>query len=282
MMSTSLTSGLSNLASVTKPGHNLAPPYAQEVTNRMAADYAALVESAVEAIQQADELPLAVENSEQVALISAAVVKIRDIKGRTESHRKAEKEPYLRSAEAIDAFFFRLEDQLEQVRKELATRVDTFKQRQLAEERARRAAEAADARRVQEQALLAQAQAVAAQRRARSAEMQAQREAEASRARIDAQMAEEATERAVLSEMASPTAMVGERFEGRERSGQVAMRKTPVVFIEDVSKLDLELLRPFIKEEHLLMALRGWAKATGYSQEMPGATVAMRDSTIIK
>ena len=60
------------------------------------------------------------------------------------------------------------------------------------------------------------------------------------------------------------------------------MRKTPVVYIDDVAKLDLELLRPFIKEEALLMALKGWAKATGYGQEMPGATVALRDATVVR
>lgn len=60
------------------------------------------------------------------------------------------------------------------------------------------------------------------------------------------------------------------------------MRKTPVVFIEDVSQLDLELLRPFLKLEHLEQALRAWAKATNYAQEMPGATVAMRDATVIR
>jgi hypothetical protein len=57
-----------------KAGHNLAPPYAQEVTARMALDYAELVEAAEETIRQADDLPTAVENSEQVAAVSSGVV----------------------------------------------------------------------------------------------------------------------------------------------------------------------------------------------------------------
>jgi hypothetical protein len=210
------------------------------------------------------------------------VVKLRDIAVRTESHSKTEGEHYLRSKEAVDAFFFKLKEHIDNVRKELAARVDAYKQAQLAIERARREAEAAAARRAQEEARRAQVEAEAAQRRARSAESAMQREAEAARARVDAQMAAEAAEQTTLATMVKAGRMVGERFEGIERSGQVTMRKTPIVFIEDYSKLDLELLRPFMKEEHLLMALRQWAKATGYAQEMPGATVALRDSTIIR
>lgn len=95
-------------------------------------------------------------------------------------------------------------------------------------------------------------------------------------------MADAKAEETTLATMQKSTAMVGERFEGSERSGQVGMRKKPVVFIEDIYKLDLELLRPFLREEHLLMALRAWAKETGYQQEMPGAVVALRDTTVVR
>jgi hypothetical protein len=264
------------------PGHNLAPPYAQEVTARMAADYAELVDAAHETIRQADALPLAVESSEDVTAIASVVVKLRDLIGRTESHRKAEGLPYLRSKEAVDAFFFQLKEQVDNVRKELTARVDRYKQQQLALERARREAEAAAARQAQMEAQRAQELAEAAQRRARSAETAMQREAEAARARVEAQSAEAAAEQSTLATLARATALVGERFEGRERSGLVAMAKNPIVFINDVSKLDLVLLRPFLKEEHLLVALRQWAKATNYQQDMPGATVAVRDRTVIR
>ena len=264
-----------------KPGHNLAPPYAQEVTERMALDYAELAEAANDAIRQADELPLTVENSEDVALVSAAVVKLRDISGRTESHRKSEKEPYLRSAEAVDAFFFRLKEQVDNVRKMLAARVDAFKQRQLAEERARLAAEAAEARRVQEQARLAQAEAEAAQRRARSAETARQREAEAAKARVDTQMAEVAMEKAELDTLASSSSLVRERFEG-ERSGLVGMRKKKIAMVTNVAELDLEKLRFFLKQEHLDQALRAWAIATDFNEQMPGAIISRTDVTVIK
>ena len=65
-------------------------------------------------------------------------------------------------------------------------------------------------------------------------------------------------------------------------SGQVTRRKTAVVFIDDASELDLERLRPYLKEKHLLAALKAWAKATNYGREMPGATIGMRDATVVR
>jgi hypothetical protein len=75
--------------------------------------------------------------------------------------------------------------------------------------------------------------------------------------------------------------MVGEHFEG-ERSGLVTMRKHEVVYIDDVSKLDLEQLRPFIKAEHLQMALRAWARATNFARQMPGATITCRETPVVR
>jgi len=42
----------------------------------------------------------------------------------------------------------------------------------------------------------------------------------------------------------------------------------------------LEVL--IIQREDLLMAVRAWAKATGYQQKMPGAVAEMRDATVIR
>ena len=264
-------------------GDNVGVPYAQGVTDRLELDYAELLSNSAATIDSTAGLPTVVECSADVADIAGMVVKLRDLAARAESHRKAEKEPYMRSSEAVDAFFFkRVKEPLDGKRTELGRRLDRYKQQQLAEERARREAEAMAARKAQEELRRQQQEAEAAARRARSAESMAQREAEAARARVeDSKLAEMEAETAELATMTKSGRLVGERFEG-ERSGQVTMRKQAVVFIEDVSKLDLDLLRPFLKEEHLLMALRSWAKATNYEQEMPGATVAMRDTTVVR
>jgi hypothetical protein len=142
----------------------------------------------------------------------------------------------------------------------------------------RREAEAAEARKAQAEEKLRE-EVEARARRARSAQtIEAQRH-EAARAKVDEAMAAAQAEEATLATMATAGRIVRERFEG-DRSGQVTMRKTAVVFIDDASELDLERLRPYLKEKHLLAALKAWAKATNYSREMPGATIGMRDATV--
>jgi hypothetical protein len=263
-------------------GDNIDAAYAQGITDRLEQDYGELLDNAKNTIADADDLPHTVESSIDVSAIAAVVVKLRDVAARGESHRKAEKEPYLRAGEMVDAFFFRrVKEPLDLKRKELGGRLDIYKQRQLAEERARREAEAAAARKEQERALKEKAEAEAALKRARSAETAALREAELARARADSETAAIATEEAKLATMQKAGKMVGERFEG-DRSGQVTMRKTAVVFIDDVAKIDLERLRFYMKEEHILMALRAWAKATNYEEQMPGATVALREATVVR
>jgi len=263
-------------------GHNVVP-YAQDVTDRLSSDYAELLVSTSTALDKAMGMPPACENATHVADIAALMVQLRDLAARGEAHRKAEGEPYLRSKEAVDAFFFkRVKEPLDQVRKDLGGRLDLYKQQQLAEERRRREAEALAARKAQQEAERARQEAEAAARRARSEETQRLREEQARQARVQADMAEAAVETTTLATMQKPGRMVGERFEGTERSGQVTMRKTAFCMIDDAGALDLEVLRPYIKEEHLLMALRAWAKATNYAVQMPGATVGLRDATVVR
>jgi hypothetical protein len=262
-------------------GHNIAP-FAEGISDRLDLDYAELKSNAKAVLDDTESLPVIVETSADVEPIASAIKKLGDLVGRATAHRVAEKEPYLRAGDKVFAWFTKgLIEPLNARREQLRIRLDAFKQRQLAEERAKREAEAAIARAQQIAAQRAREEAEAAARRARSVETMAQREAEARQARVESDMAAARAEQTALATMASSSAMVRERFEG-ERSGHVGMRKTPVVIIEDVAKLDLELLRPFFKEEHLLMALKGWAKATGYQQEMPGAVVTIRDSTVVR
>lgn len=271
---------MSNLPPI---GDNIDAPYGTSIVERLEQDYAELLVRAKNMLADAEELPITVESSLDVSVVGDMIVKMRDLSARAESHRVAEKEPYLRSGEVVHAFFRkRAIEPLDKRRGNLQARLDAFKQRQLAEERSRREAEAAAARRAQQEAQKAREEAEAAARRARSEESARARAEEAARARVEADMADAKAEETTLATMQKSTAMVGERFEGSERSGQVGMRKKPVVFIEDIYKLDLELLRPFLREEHLLMALRAWAKETGYQQEMPGAVVALRDTTVVR
>ena len=62
----------------------------------------------------------------------------------------------------------------------------------------------------------------------------------------------------------------------------VTMRRVPFVLVEDYALVDLERLRPYLKPEHIEYAARMWAKATNYSEAMPGVIAEMRDATVIK
>jgi flagellar biosynthesis GTPase FlhF len=263
-------------------GDNIGAPYAESVADRLEQDYGELLDNAKNTIADANDLPHVVESSIDVSAVAAVVVKLRDLAARGKSHRAAEKEPYLRAGEAVFTFFTkRLVEPLDNCRATLQSRLNDYKQRQLAEERAKREAEAAVARKQQEEARRAREAAEAAERRARSDTAKEQRAAEAAAARVEDDMSSAEAEKAILSTMAKAGKMVGERFEG-DRAGLVTMRKVPVVIIEDASKLNLEALRPYIKEEHLLSALRQWARATNYEQEMPGAVVGMREATVVR
>jgi hypothetical protein len=41
--------------------------------------------------------------------------------------------------------------------------------------------------------------------------------------------------------------------------------------------LDKDLLWPFLKEEHILMALKAWAKTKSHKTPMAGAVIEMRN-----
>jgi hypothetical protein len=261
-------------------GHNIV---LSNIAERLEADFSALLAATADELNAAETLPETVENSTDMAEVAAVIIKLRDFAARAESHRQTEKQIWLRSAQAIDAFFIRrLKEPLDRMRKILSGRLNTYKQRQLAEARAQRETEATEARQRQLQAQRTREAAEDAVGRARSTESKLQREQEAASARVESDVADARVEDAMLQTKTKAASLVGERFEGLERSGLVTMRKHEVILINDIAKLDLEKLRPYLKEEHLLQALRQWARATHYKEKMPGAVVEMRDVTVVR
>jgi hypothetical protein len=260
-------------------GHNIVP---SNVVERLEADFAALLATAADELNAAEQLPEVIATADDMSAVASAAIKLRDLTVRCESHRRAEKEVWLRGGETVDAFFFRrLRDPLDLKRRILSRRLDIYKQLQLAEARAQRETEAINARQRQRQARRTQEETEDAVGRARSFESKLQREQEAAAARVESDVANARAEEATLQTKAKAASMIGEHFEG-ERSGLVTMRKHEVVYIDDVSKLDLEQLRPYFKEEHLLQALRAWARATNFTRQMSGATVALRETTAVR
>src|SRR5262245_66109283 len=101
-------------------GDNIGAPYAEGVPERLELDYSELLDTAAEMLSSTTALPRVVESSADVAEIASTVVKLRDLTARAESHRVAEKEPYLRAGDAVHAFFTRrLKEPLDAKRREL-------------------------------------------------------------------------------------------------------------------------------------------------------------------
>lgn len=261
-------------------GHNISDP-AQSVTDRLELDFGEMLTSTETLLDEAAVLPAIIESNDDVSLIGGVVKKLRDHWKRGEAQRQAEAEPYLQAKAAVDNFFKRrITEPADAMGRKLNNRLDIYKQRELAAERARREAEATAARKAAMEAERARQDAELALRRARSNRTAEERASEAEAAIVEAEMAAVKAETTALASLQKASKIVGERFEG-DRSGKVTMRKVPVVLIEDTTKLDLEALRPFLKREWLEQALRAWAKSTNHEQQMPGATVAMRDQTVV-
>src|ERR1019366_957955 len=257
-------------------GHNEAPISAQSVTAAMARDYAALAQATSALLVEAKALPDAVADEGDLQVVSAVIVKIRDKAKLANATREKEKEPYLRGGQAVDAFFKDLIDRLDKTNTILGRRVNAYQQAKLAEERARREREAREAAKV----------AAEAAARARKAEnIAAHNEEAADRAELAAEASASATlafneaAAAEIAAKAKPAELTRSRF---EEGTLVTMKQVGYVEIVDAALLDLAALRPFIKEEHLLQALRAWAKINNHKKPMPGAIVEMRDEAVVR
>lgn len=275
-----------------KPGHNQPPDWAKIVTDQMAIDYADLETSVAKMLATAQTLPkevLTPADSEQVSL---AVKNMRNESARTEAYRETEKQEHLRKGQAVDQFFKAKQARLDKGADILHARVHAYNERRRLAEEARRRTEleAAEAEARANATRLAQEQrasddAARAAARARKPEnieshqQVAETHADAAEsARVDTLMSVAKADEARIATLQKPGEMVRERFD----SGVLnTMAQVGYVEILDTALLDLNVLRPFIKEKYLLEALKGWAKTTGHKRPMPGAIVEMRAATVI-
>lgn len=273
--------------------HNQPPDVAEEVSGRLAEDYGELARNAAALLEQARALPEEVADEADLEKFSNVVVELRDAAGRAEAARVAEKEPYLRSGQAVDGFFGSVKERLTKGMGVLKRRVDAYQLRKLNEERERRGLAEEQARRVAQKAAQEAATAAAAAEEARLAAERArkpenqetkgaiadQAEETASAAQAVAQVAIGAAQEKRIDALAKPAEMARSRFdEGR----LVTMRQVGYVEIVDKMALDPVALWPFIKEDDAKKALTAWAKTHGYKRAMPGAVVEMRDESVIR
>ena len=282
-------------------GSNEAPDYAREVTERMARDYAELNNTVDRLLDEAAALPETVEDDETMGIFARVIVRMRDVTARLNAFRIKEKEPYLRGGEACDTWFFGLMDKIARRDKKakpavadvLQTKLDDFNQRKLAREQAERARLAAEARRIEEETRRAAAEQVRiaeetrlAAERARKPEIIETKEAAATvedkkvvETKIDHAMASDRAQEAHIQTLAKPADIVRTRIED---GGMVTMGTEPYALVENSALLDKEKLWPFFTEAEKEKALRGWAKNTGYTVPMAGASIGKKPKSIVR
>lgn len=281
-------------------GHNEAPDYAQQVTERMQGDYAEVVSTVTSLLEEARNLPAAVDDDETLGTYAKLIKRLRDTAARVEAFRVKEKEPFLRGGNAVDGFFNGLAAKLARAKRTdkpgaldvLAARVDSYMQRKLAEEQARRQAAAAEAARVareaqeraakeareaEERRLAAERARLPATQEAKGA-VAAAAEASATSSGIEAALASGAAEDAHIATLAKPADIARTRVD----DALITMPEEPYAELVDAALLDKAILWPFISEDAKAKALRAWAKTTGHRTQMAGALIGRRPKTSIR
>ena len=272
--------------------------YEAEEAGRLRKDYAALLASVDVTLDRMRALPTVITTEEDLDKYGVEVGAARDLEKRLVAIHDAEKAPHLGRGNAADNVFYGAAERLIADPKKRGAkpgavdicqgRVNDYIQEQLRIERAKRESEAAEAARAlreaaeklaSEQAAAAEAAAKAA--RARKPENIATYQAEAVQRTEAAKIA--AANFIAADETASDTlialrAKAADLVQVRLESGGMATAKdTPYVEIVDSAKLDKEVLWPFLKDEHILMALRAWAKTKSHKTPMNGAVIEMRE-----
>lgn len=273
-------------------GHN-EPDLAVRVSEDLADSYVALQKDAADALKRAESVPEKIENDADLELVNNAVVELRDLYKRTESDREKEKAPFWRAGQAVDGYFNEIKNRLGALGIAIAERGDIYIKRKaalakaeaerIAREARQEADRVAEAKRISDQQA---AEAQAAAERARKPEnIEAHEEAAAEHLAISDQLAQEsrlanvAASEAVAQTQVKTADLVRTQFaSGRMSTAQ----QVGYVEITDASKLDLEKLRPYFEQKHLLAALKAFAKITNHKTPMDGAIIEMRDKGIYR
>lgn len=270
--------------------------YAAEVVSRLSKDYGELQNSVADVLARLRALPKEITDESALEDYSKVIRDGRDLRKRLDAYHDAEKTVFLRSGQGVDQFFFGLEEKLARRKPRdpaggldvADARVDDYMQKKLAAERAEREriaseerAKADAIRRQEEEARRAADEAAAKAARARNAGNVAAHQAEAERQR---KLADEAREAEILAAQRADDARIDTKASAADMTrtrldtGAVAtMAQVPFVQIDDATKLDMAALWPFLKEDHILMALKAWAKTKSHKTPMAGATIELRN-----
>jgi hypothetical protein len=278
-------------------GSNQAPEYARRITEQMERDYRTLLDGVDALLERARQQPGKVDSDETAVSVGLVVKELRQADQRAEAYRQAEKEPHRAAADAVDAFFFAVRERLQRRNPRdrsqkpgaadvLQARIDDFLERKRIEEDERRRREAEERERVAREArekadreAREAKEALLAAERARKPENVAARAGEAAKAEeaasaaeVEAQVAEQQAQEAHIATLAKPAEMSRTRGEGV----LLTQSREPFAILIDRTKIDFVALAPYFTDNEIEKALRGWAKASNHSKQMPGAEIGFR------
>lgn len=289
-------------------GDNVDVDIAQTVTDRLALDYYEQRKTLDELLAEASRRIPDVKSDDEALARGALIKRFGDLDKRLESHREAEKNPYLRGGNAVDNFFLGMRDLIAKRKKGdrsvkpgivdvMQSEIDVWQNAKIAAEQARLEQERLEAarrlREEQERLRRAREEAEEAERaaaRARSAATIAARRAEAdakaaeeARLKAEAELAAERAEEARLATLVKPADL--SRVRGSDDRGGGVMLTTAreaYAVVTDRNKVNIEALRPYFTDFEIEKALRGWAKATGHVVQMPGAEIGFRNKGVTR
>lgn len=283
-------------------GGNEAPDYAKSETERLAREYAELARSVDELIVEAETtIPESIEDDATKGLVTSLIKRIRDATKRIDGVHELEKMPHYRRSQGCDQYFFALWDRLAKRSRNakdgisdiLQTKLTEYDTRILREEQERRRVAAETAAREE------------AERRkiAEAAEKQARDDREAAdRARSAAKVQEKKAEAETSAQFASAAAVEADIASGQRETAHIAtlvkpadimrqrgadgtlstMATEPYALLADRNRLDYVKLAPFFTVAAIEQAVRGWAKNTGYTQQMDGASIGRKPKSVVR
>lgn len=292
------------------PGHN-APPlpkiiseqenFAQAVTDFLNDEFKESLELADALVNEARALPTEIDGDETKGRYVSLIKRVRDHAKKLAAYHEKEKTPYFRGGQAVDQAFFGPIDQLSRrvrtnrpgVADVLNDRLTEYDTRILREKQAQLQREAIEqariARAAQEKAdreALEAEQARMAAERARKPEIieekkavADQKETTAGMATVEAQLATEQAQQAHIDTFAKPADLMRQRGADGTLS---TMATESYAIIENSALLDKEMLWPFVPEAAKEQALRAWARNTGYTVPMVGASVGKKPKSAVR
>ena len=251
-------------------GDNLPPADADPLRDRLAADYKDLGTRKDDLLEAAERVPATVKDEEAAGKVADFIKQLAACHNNAESHRKKEKEDFLKGGRNVDGWFKQITEPLAKVKKDIEKRLTLYQrevmitERRIREEAQRKADEAAKL--ASEEA----AKAAAAIKEEGDLGKAIEAEERAKQAEADAIKAQEAA----IAKAADLARTRG------DYGGVASLRTRWTGVLTDRATLKLEFLRDHIPEAALEAAIRSFVKAGG--RVLEGARIYEDTQTVVR